>query len=544
MNFSYFYPAETTLIADFTKINLMKRKADLLFVALLLAVSLLYGYHDILFARPSYHHIWRQTDCLSITMNYFQDNRNFFRPAINWVGNCEGRTISEFPIIYFSVAQLWKIFGYHEFIFRLIDVLIVFAGLFCLFRFTREFLSNTFWAVIIPLFLFSSPILGYFTNNFLADAPALGLTLTACYFYWKAYKGESNKWYYLSFLIFLLAGLLKISSLLIFIAFFLIQVYNIVVHRNDKTWFNRVSRLWPYLVVLLGIFAWYSYAGYYNRHNMNGIFLHGILPIWGIDAEARLEIWRALLKTLIPSFFTNEALLLVMALFVASFFYYKKINRFFLYLSLLVFLGCIGFVLLFYQVFNVHDYYLTNLLIFIPLPLIAVLDLIKRHYPALFNNTILKIVVALGVAMLLYIGAVNTRLKYYPRQAFVQKSILVSKDKISQWIMWSDYCGTYYKALETITPFLRSLGIKRDDLVYSTPDGTINVTLYLMDQKGYSDFYIGDIPEDKRIESAKSFGVRYLIINDTTICRKPFLIPYLNHKLGSYKNVAVYDLKP
>ena len=133
----------------------MKKHADLLFVALLLAVSLLYGYHDILFARPSYHHIWRQADCLSITMNYFQDDRNFFRPAINWVGDSGGRTISEFPIIYFSVAQLWKVFGYHEFIFRLINVLIVFSGLFCLFRLAREFLSDTFWAILIPIFLFS-----------------------------------------------------------------------------------------------------------------------------------------------------------------------------------------------------------------------------------------------------------------------------------------------------------------------------------------------------------------------------------------------------
>jgi len=542
VNFSYFYPPETFPVAAFIDILQMKKHADLLFVALMLAVSFLYGYHDILFTRPGYHHIWRQSDCLSITMNYYQDNRNFFRPAINWVGDKGGRTISEFPLIYFTVAQIWKIFGFHEFIFRLIDVLIVFTGLFCLFRLARDFLSDTFWALFIPLFLFSSPILGYFTNNFLADAPALGLVLIACYFYRKAYTLQNNRWYYLSFLIFLLAGLLKISSLLVFIALFLIQCYCIVFSRGEKTWYNRVSRLWPYLGVLLLIIAWYSYAGSYNKANLNGIFLHGILPVWGIDSAARLEIWSKLFKVLLPEFFTIPALLLVMAIFISLFVFYRKINRFFLFLSLLVFLGCIGFMLLFFQVFNVHDYYLINLLIFIPLPVIAFLDLLKRHYPSLFNSVFLKVTAAMGLAILLYIGAVNTRMRYYPRQDFVQKSILVNKENISQWIGWSDYCGTYFNAFKTITPYLRSLGIKRNDLVYSTPDGTINVTLYLMDQKGFSDFYIGDIPEDKRIETVKSLGVRYLIINDTTICRKPFLLPYLKHKVGSYLNVEIFDL--
>ena len=99
-----------------------------------------------------------------------------------------------------------------------------------------------------------------------------------------------------------------------------------------------------------------------------------------------------------------------------------------------------------------------------------------------------------------------------------------------------------FDAFKTITPYLRSLGIKRNDLVYSTPDGTINVTLYLMDQKGFSDFYIGGLPEEKRIETVQSLGVKYLIINDSALYKKTFLVPFLKHKVGAYKNVAIFDL--
>ena len=521
---------------------MMKRHSDLLFIALLFAVSLLYGYHDILFARPSYHHIWRQADCLSITMNYYQDNNNFFKPAIHWVGDKGGKTISEFPIIYFSVAQLWKIFGHHEFIFRLIDVLIVFGGLFCLFRLAREFLSDTFWAILIPLFLFSSPVLGYFTNNFLADAPALGVALMACYFYWKGYAWQSNKWYWLSFFLFLLAALLKLSSMMIFIALFITQLFSVVFRRGERSWYYRVSRLWPYLMVFALIYAWYSYAGYYNRHNLNGIFLHGILPIWGIDAATRQVVLGKFIKELLPQFFNVPALLIVLAMFVSLFLFYKKSSKFFLFLNLMAYAGCAGFLVLFFQVFDVHDYYLLNLLIIIPLTVIAFLDLVRRNFPTIFNNIFLKIVAAIGVAILLYMGAVHTRMKYDPRQPFVQKSILVSREKIAQWISWSDYCGTYNKAFETITPYLRDLGIQRDDLVYSTPDGTINMSLYLMDQKGFSDFYIGGIPEDQRIATVKALRARYLIINDSTLYRRPFLAPWIKRRIGTYKNVEIFDL--
>lgn len=522
----------------------MKRNSDLLFIFLLLAVSMLYGYDVILFSRPGYHHIWRQTDCLSITMNYYQDNRDFFRPAIHWQGESGGRTISEFPIIYFSVAQLWKIFGPHEFIFRLINILIVFSGLFCLFRFAREFLSDTFWAILIPIFLFTSPGLGFFTNNFLADAPALGLALIACYFYWKAFSLNRKKWYYLAFLFFLLAGLLKISSLLIFIALFILQFYRIVFRRGEKTWSNKSSRLLPFGVVLLFIFAWLIYTVYYNRHNLNGIFLQGVLPVWGIDAANRKDILSMLLEKHLPSLFNLPAMIFDLVLFAFLFIFYKKTNRFFLFLTILVFIGCIVFILLFFQVFNVHDYYLINLLIFIPLPLITFMDMLKRHYPAVFSNIILKIIAGLGVLLLLYISAVQTRMKYDPRQPFVQKSILVDKEQITQWEIWKDYCSKYHQAYETLTPYLRGLGIKRDDLVYSTPDGAINVTLYLMDQKGFTDFSIASQPEEKRIEKLKSYGVRYLIINDSALYSKPFLAPYLHHKIGTYKNVEIFDLKP
>jgi len=522
----------------------MKRKTDLLFILVLLIVSFFYGYHYIFFHRPSFHHFWRQTDCLSIAMNYYQDNRNFFEPAVLWVGDKDGRTVSEFPIIYFTVGQLWKIFGHHEFIFRLIDVLIVFSGLFCLFRFIREFLGDTFWAIVIPVFLFTSPVLGYYTNNFLADAPALGLALIACYFYWKAFSLQKKSLYWLSFFFFLLAGLIKLSSLITFFAFLIIQLYILIFRRKDKSWFNQVSLLLPYVIVAGLIFAWYSYARYYNSHNLNCFFLQGILPIWKMDSAARIEMWKDLFNKMLPAFFSKPAFFFEMTVFLLLFIFYKKINKYLLLLNFLIFVGGIAFILLFFEVFNVHDYYLTNLLIFIPLPLIAFLEMLKRNYPNLFKNIILKSILSLGLLLLIYLAAVHSRMKYEPRDPFVRKSLFIKRDVITDWEIYTDYNLKFYKPLETINPYLREIGIKRNDLVYCTPDVTFNGTLYLMDQKGFTDIFYGALPEDNRFAALKNLGVKYMVLVDTTFHRNPKLAPYLQHKIGAYESVEIFDLRP
>jgi len=109
--------------------------------------------------------------------------------------------------------------------------------------------------------------------------------------------------------------------------------------------------------------------------------------------------------------------------------------------------------------------------------------------------------------------------------------------------MYTDYCSRIYKSLLTINPYLREIGIKRDDLVYATPDGTINGSLYLMDQKGFTDFSVGSAPEEIRFNAIREYGVQYLVLLDTNFHRNPKLTPCLQHKIGTYKSVEIFDLE-
>ena len=107
----------------------MKNKhAKILFIVLLFAVSFLYKYHQIAFKRPQSIHKWRQSDCASLALNYYQGGMKFFQPETHNLtsdGGTSGKcSTSEIPLLYYSVAVLYKIFGYHDWVYRIFNTLL------------------------------------------------------------------------------------------------------------------------------------------------------------------------------------------------------------------------------------------------------------------------------------------------------------------------------------------------------------------------------------------------------------------------------------
>src|SRR5262249_34073900 len=72
------------------------------------------------------HWSWRQSDVAAIARNYLQGRFDFARPQIDWAGDQPGYVGTEFPILPFIAALLYKLFGAHEWIGR-IEAVILFA---------------------------------------------------------------------------------------------------------------------------------------------------------------------------------------------------------------------------------------------------------------------------------------------------------------------------------------------------------------------------------------------------------------------------------
>ena len=98
-------------------------------VVCLLFVYLGVGQQNIIPLRPQSVHQWAQCDRASVALNYYQDDMNLFLPRVHNLDNGSGITGLEFPFVNYSVAILYKFFGYHEWMYRALMLLIFSFGM-------------------------------------------------------------------------------------------------------------------------------------------------------------------------------------------------------------------------------------------------------------------------------------------------------------------------------------------------------------------------------------------------------------------------------
>jgi len=533
------------MVTDSKKINFRNNKIFILFIIL---SAIIYNFPTIITYGPRSIHQWRQADCLSITSNYYEEGMRFFYPSVNWIGaKGDGKTVSEFPIIYYFVAFLWKLFGKHEFIFRIINLSIVYIGLFYFFKLLNKLFDSNYWSIAITTFLFTSPILVFYANNFLVNAPAFALVLPGWYFFYLFYKDDKLKYLCFSMCFFLFAGLLKISTMISFFTIsilFITEFIGIFKLKGELNVFkNPKKQVFPFLFVLIFILSWYLFAMYYNSRHISGIFLQGILPIWQVDRNRIIFLMTTLYTNLIPQFLNTFLFHLIILLFLLVLLCYKKINKILLIITICTFLSTIAYLILFFQVFDVHDYYQIDLLIFPLSVLITFLHFLKKNSFEIYNSKVTKYIFSFILFCCVYYCAVNNRIKYDSKDKLVKYSFIfdLQQKDFWNWFHW-DYNQTL-KSYESVTPYLRSIGLKRDDKVISIPDQSINITLYFMDQKGFTDFGYSELEGAARMKKFVEMGAKYLIINDKTLLDKDYMKPYLKTKIGEYKNILIYDLR-
>lgn len=514
---------------------------NLIYGALFLIISWFYGAFETMDRGPYSRHQWRQADCLSITQHYYQNDLPFLEPEIHWRGvGQSGKTISEFPIIYYSVAKIWQVTGKHYWIYRGISFLIMAIGLFYLKKLAQRFLKDDFWAIFVPLLLFSSPILAYYSNNFMMNSNAFALALIGAYHFYRHRTEKSYKHLIYACLLFLFAGLLKITALLLFFGLGAIFLYEML--WKERSLKQRWKELLPYVATLVLILMWYSYAGSYNANNMSMVFLQGLLPIWDLDWNDIYSNWKLLNSDLKPAYFNVPALSLLGIIFIGLIINFKKANRYFLALSILISIGIFGYILLFFQVFNVHEYYLTNLLIFIPLISFLFLDYLKNNYETIFRSRALKITASIALLCLIYSAAVQTAVKYDIGKKWAKNSFILDKKTTEYWEWYHWDYGNTLKELETIEPVFEKAGVKLEDRVVSMPDGSINISLYLMNRNGYNDYGGREYSGAQRIEKAKEWGAKFLVISNINLLEEEYLQPYLQNKVGGTEHVSIFKL--
>jgi 4-amino-4-deoxy-L-arabinose transferase-like glycosyltransferase len=127
---------------------------------------------------------WRQSDVAAIARNYFENGFHFARPQIDWAGNEPGFVGTEFPILPFTTAIVYKFTGVHEWIGRLQTITIFAFSLPFFFAIVRRAFDETAASCALIFYSFA-PLSVAAGRAFMPDVPSLSFALAGLYFFWR-----------------------------------------------------------------------------------------------------------------------------------------------------------------------------------------------------------------------------------------------------------------------------------------------------------------------------------------------------------------------
>lgn len=496
-----------------------------LFIVLFLMACLFFEYPTFIEFQPQSMHNWRQADCASFARIYYENGMDFFEPRVYNVLAGEGNAVGEFPILYYFVACLYKLFGPHEFLFRGVNLLIFMFGLLSLFQLAKRLLKDVFFAYVIPFVLFSAPLIMFFSNNFLCDITSLSFTLMGWNYLLKYREEQKSYQIWIFLLFFTIAALLKLNSVISTVA--IAALYFIELNQwelgNRPKFFNHKNQLLVgFLLCFTTIFAWYKWAIYYNdKHTVTflGTKVWPNWASWDTTDETFLSTINGFFKNAPINYFLPTIVLLIVLVFFVN--RNKVLSDGFLYQSmLLVIIGTLMFIFTFFYGIRDNIYYTINLYIFPVLILLNASYIFKKKYPIAFSSKVFRVIIfAFLAANVMYAKSYNTI--FYNRGP--------EHHRLNE-----NYYHPDFRA------FIDKAGIKKEDKVISIGDKTPNASLYSIGRFGWSDY--NNIQDEYAFNNAIERGAKYLIVADPNLISTPLIEKYTGNYLANFDNVFVYKL--
>jgi hypothetical protein len=132
-----------------------KLKAVLLFLLVLLLALTNIGVLKHISSPPSGPHQWAQCDRASVARKFSDLSLNIFLPHTHNIGNDSGIVGTEFPLVNWVAGVLYKVFGFHPVIYRLVVFLLFLLGMIASFRISLTFNSDRMIYALVPVILFA-----------------------------------------------------------------------------------------------------------------------------------------------------------------------------------------------------------------------------------------------------------------------------------------------------------------------------------------------------------------------------------------------------
>lgn len=490
-------------------------------------------------------HLWRQTDSLSFCRYYADNGLHFFDTGIQtylFKDYQSNKTIGEFPIIYYLTACIWKITGEQLWVLRSITLVLFSAAMLSCFKSLRLLGVSKLYATFVISFICLSPAAVLYSTNFLPDMHAISISLIACYFFLRfVYFKKSSRWW-ISMMLFSLAGLIKPTALIPFGVIgvlWLLERSNIL--KAPKQLFPSLAlSVSGFLFVFISNATYLLWVAHYNN-NYGGWFTpNNVFTPWN-QAEEHINRYLEMAPYfLLPQVFSISAFaflfLSALVVFIDNF----SRNTLSKLVLLITFLGSLAYTILFFK-WDVHDYYS---LVLIPLPIVVLTCLYFRirsiKIPMIASRLLLVCILVFMSYNILY-TADHIQLRYRARY---QKDYSLTTNKKEEALLkyqaW--YFAEHLKHYNQIEEDLVRLGINKDVKVISLPDDSFQASLFLMNRAGWTGFE-RDAFTKEGIEKRKQAGAKFLLVGDMERATNMGLdTSYFRPPLDTLRNILVYDL--
>ena len=501
-------------------------------------MSFAYSYHKVVTYKPQSMHSWRQADCTSIAHGYIKEN-NLLEPQIhNLISDdlSTGKTAGEFPGLYYVVGKLWQLFGHHEWIYRLLVLCLFLASVFCLFRALTKHLDQ-FWAIVLSLTIFTSPLVVFYANNFLSNVPALSFAIfgLAVYFDYRE-KPSSRKWLFIC-LLFMISGLLKVTGLIGFIGICGAELVMVLSKRRKVNWLPFFG---GGLLTLFFVFLWYSYAGHYNELHGGKYTFNDFWPIWQMSAEDIIAGCKFFGKITFFQLFSPLGYLLIF--FFGGYFLVRlrSIPIDLKIVTLITGIGAALYVLCWFNALEYHDYYFLNPMIF------PVILAVSAMYGMKSRELFQKYWIRVSALVILFGGVIychnNMRMRYSDQLGVYNMLAwkITTKNERAYWSWVSN--DNYLDAFMEIEPYLDEIGVEKDALVVSFPDPSFNISLYLMNRKGWT-AYGGNMSDSRSLQQKIDHGASYILTADNSTLDVSAVEHLIGEEIGRFRNVKIFRVK-
>ncbi|MES2646356.1 MAG: glycosyltransferase family 39 protein [Bacteroidota bacterium] len=198
---------------------------------------------------------WREASTAMMAENFFTSNPNIFFPQISWNGPGPSYNGREFQTVTYIASLLYRIFGIHNNIGRLVAVCFGMWGLFALYKLTKLVWDQKHAVITIAMMaLLPQSIFG--DRSFLPD-PAMVALVTTCLWLFVIYlQTEKLKYLYLSAIIGCLGFLTKLPGAIAGLP----MLYAFIVYYSRKT---QPGKLTLSQLIIPGILATVIISAYY-----------------------------------------------------------------------------------------------------------------------------------------------------------------------------------------------------------------------------------------------------------------------------------------